>query len=254
MLHAVLEPQHASEWINGITGAFGAAVGSMVTIIFTAWFNRRTRAQERREKFAAGAFGAFQRLNQIYSISLGVRDHLLIGQSAAEKSKARPCFTTMALHNPSEPVRFPLEELWTVTQLGGPDLVNAVVSLDHAFNQILRSMEKYSVLRDEVFRLLPSPDEMEGVSGHMSLDASQMKRLLPKFAVLDSVLEQVADNATSLSLDAFTAITRLVRLKSHPLGKAFSVTLPDPNHTDVTISATDGRKVQWSRLGRVRKR
>lgn len=233
---------HSSEWISGITGAAGAILGSLVTVSWTAWYGHRTRRLERREKFAAGAFAAYQRLNQIYSIALVVRNHLDQGQALAAEKGQPACTTTMGMQRMSGPVFFPIEELWTLTQVGGNKLINRVNSLDHAFNSLLDSVDRYGLERQELWVNFPTPDKMDGIVGDVGLTEDQRRALAPGIAALDHILEQLRPMARSIVNDTFEALTLLMHAKSHPLGKNFKIALPSPTGEQVEISAQDGQK------------
>ncbi len=244
-LKSLITPVHSDEWINGATGAGGAILGGLVTIIWTGWYNRGTRQRERREKFATGAFASYQRLNQIYSVSIQIRDHLDGGHAMAASKHQPICTTTIGVQRMSGPVIFPIEELWTLTQVGGSKLLNRVNSLDHAFNQLLDSVDRYGIARREVWHKLPTPDNMEGIVGNVGLTQEQERKLAPDIAMLDHTLEQIIPIARSIVDDTFEALTLLVHANTKPLGKKFKITLPSPTGETVQISAQDAPKNRW---------
>lgn len=241
-LHSLVTPTHATEWISGLTGAGGAVLGSLVTVGYTAWYSHRTRLRERREKFAAGSFATFQRLNQIYSVAIKLRDHLREGQMLAEDKDQPVCTVTMGIQRMSGPVSFTIDELWTLTQVSDNTLINRVNSLDHAFNALLDAMDRYASMRDEVWKLLPAPDKIDGIVGSVGLTQAQAQHILPEFAKLDHFLSQLLDISSNVVLDTYDALKLLVFAKAKPLGKNFKVEVPNPQGEVTTISTRDRPK------------
>lgn len=234
----ILKPAYTLEWISGLIGAGGAVLGSLVTILWTEWFNSRSRKRERREKFSAGSFAAYQRLNKIYSLSVIIRNHLESGIAAAKAERGAPiCAKIQPINRLSGPIYFTIEELWTIAQLGGSDLINNINSLDDSFNALLDLMERYERERADILAQV-IPERMEGLVGTLGLTEEQMKRLRPKFAALDAMAVDTAKMATSIVTDCFEALVSLVKVKSRPLGKEFEILLPDPKGRPVKINAS----------------
>ncbi len=246
-LNELANPAYSREWISGATGAGGAILGSLVTIFWTAAYNRGTRKRERREKFAAGAFAAYQRLNHMYSVALQIRDHLNLGEEEARKQGAPVCTRTMPMQRMSGSVTFPLEELWTLTLVGGSALINRVNSLDHSFNHLVESIESYGTLRREVWLKMPTPVSMRGHVGSVVLTPGDMRKIAPDFGALDHLLGQVTPIARAIVDDTFEALTLLVHAKSRPLGKKFKIQTVSPRGEVVVVRAEDAVAQHWWR-------
>src|SRR5580698_9086693 len=136
------DPKHASEWINGLTGAGGAILGSVVTITWTEWFNRRTRRREKRQKFGAAAFAAFHKLNHINSIAATIRNHLRESIAEARKKPDQPiCLRVRPVAGMSGPIEYTVDELYNIAQMGKPELINTILSTDQNFNSLMNIME-----------------------------------------------------------------------------------------------------------------
>jgi hypothetical protein len=147
----------------------------------------------------------------------------------------------------SGPVIFPIEELWTLTQVGGRDLVNRVGSLDHAFNSLLDVMSRYDEQRRRVWAKFPPPAHMDGIAASVELTEEQVRMLRPDIEELDHILIQTIPMARRLACDTFEALQLLIHAKTRPLGKKFAVSLPDPTGRSVRISAEDARPRPWWR-------
>lgn len=230
---------HASEWIAGLTGAGGAMFGSVVTVVWTEFFNRRTRKRDQRSRNAAGAFAAFQRLNQIYSSMLTAKRHLDAGIAEAKKSDwPHVCAVVQPMNRLTGPVEFPVDELWTLTQVGGHALINKVSSLDHAYNSMSDMLDVYRVRRDEVWTKF-TPTRMEGAVGSIEMTPAEYKVIQPRFVELDSMVLQLSPLIDRLVVDALEAVRLLVQARGRPLGKTFSVKFPSADGTEVVIRAQD---------------
>lgn len=230
---------HSNEWITGLIGAGGAILGSAVTVVWTELFNRRTRRRDQKARNAAGSFAAYQRLNQIYSNAVAVKRHLDTSFAEAEKEGAPYlCVLVRPLNRLSGPVEFPVDELWTLVQVGGHVLINRVSSLDHAHNSVMDVMDQYRLVRDEVWSHI-TPESMEGTVGTVAMTPEDLKKLRPRFAELDFMLTQISPIVNSLVDDAFEAFRLLVQAKTKPLGKKFEIGLQKADGTYVIIRATE---------------
>ncbi|WP_143146813.1 hypothetical protein [Novosphingobium sp. NDB2Meth1] len=203
----------------------------------TEWFNRRARKRNDIERKAQVAFATFQRLNQIYSVTLSIESHLREGIERAQQARSYNFLTTQALQRMAAPIYFPVEEIWTLTQIGGADLGNSVGSLDHAFNLLLNALDDYGVKRDVLMNEMPPPTRAEGYKGTMEVDETEILRLTPQIGALELAIEQLHPMAQRLALEAFEALCKVVGAESLPLGKSFEVGLVTPDGQKVVIKA-----------------
>jgi hypothetical protein len=233
---------HSSEWISGLTGAGGAILGSVVTVIWTELFNRRTRSRDRKSRNAAGAFAAYQRLNQIYSNALVVKQHLDGSMAYAIVSRSPFfCMQVVPMNRLPGPVSFPVDELWTLAQVGGHTLINRVNSLDHAYNSLAEMMDHFRDARIATWNQIV-PERMNGTTGTVAMTPEVFKAMMPRFAELDSAITQIKPIADSLVADAFEALELLVHAKAKPLGKTFKLSLPRADGGVAIIQANEKRK------------
>lgn len=232
---------HTTEWISGLTGAGGAILGSVVTVIWTELFNRRTRRRDQKGRNAAGSFAAYQRLNQIYSNALVVKQHLDGSMAYAIVSHSPYfCMQVVPMNRLAGPVSFPVDELWTLAQVGGHALINRVNSLDHAYNSLAEMMDQYREARTAIWNQMV-PERMDGTTGTVAMTPEVFKTMMPRFVELDSAITQIKPIADSLVADAFEALDLLVHAKAKPLGKAFKLGLPRPDGSVAIIDAKQRR-------------
>ena len=236
-LSGMADHAHASEWISGISGAGGAVLGSLTAIIATEAFNARRHRRDQSERMAAAAFSAYQRLNQIYSVSMIIRDHLREGAKFQKDMNAYLCMVTRPIQRMSPPVIFPIEELWAITKIGGPKMINSINSLDGVFNTLLDSLDGYNVRRKELTDRMPAPADMQKDHGTSELSQEEVKALRPIMADLDGRLEALLPMSESLVSDSFDAIFNVATAEAKPLGKKFEIQIPDPNGQLVKFGA-----------------
>lgn len=244
-LSGLFAPEHAEAWVGGLTGAFGAVLGSIVTIVWTEWFNKRSFDRQQKERNSAALFGCLHRLNQIYSGSTKIRDHLSEQLTPARAAKAAGRVPYAALHvipmlRMSGPVEFPVEELWLAARVGGDRLINAITALDARFNNLNDTVQMYQEKRAAVFSLLPLPAHVdEQGAATAGLTQEEMARVQPGLYELDSLLEQVEPLSIELVRDAFAALRELVHAEKSPFRKDFKLTLPDPDGHEVVLSSSE---------------
>jgi hypothetical protein len=86
---------------------------------------------------------------------------------------------------------------------------------------------------------------MDGIAGVVRFTEEEMKTLAPDIEALDHMLIQIIPIARGLVADTFEALKLLVHAKTKPLGKKFSVTLPNPAGQPAKLSADDVIHAQW---------
>jgi hypothetical protein len=254
LLHAkIWQEGHASDWISGWIGAGGAILGSLVTVAWTEYFNARTRKRERREKNAVGSFAAYQKLNQIYSSASQISRHLKNSfQLGINQGIPFKCLATVPIMRLSTQVNFTVDELWTLTRVGGEALLNQVNSLDQAYNALIEIMDRYDKDRALLLEKM-TPTEMNGEMGSGAFTKEEFLKIQPGLVQLDSLLTQTFPISTKLVSDTFDALRMLVHAKAKPLGKKFAITLPDLDGVEITINAKDApRKPRWYTFATIR--
>jgi hypothetical protein len=238
-------PEHSEAWVSGFTGAFGAVFGSIVTIIWTEWFNKRSFDRHQKERNSAALFGCLHRLNQIYSGSTKIRDHLNEQLPPARAAKAAGEVPYASLHvipmlRMSGPVEFPVEELWLAARAGGDSLINAITALDARYNNLNDTVQMYHDKRVAVLSLLPNPTALdEQGAAETGLTEAEMARVQPGLYELDSLLEQMQPLAVELVSDAFAALRELVHAEKSPFRVDFKLALPDPEGREVVLTSSE---------------
>lgn len=227
----------ASDLVNGAIGIFGAILGSVATVIWTEFFNKRARDRDTKQRNAASSFAVFHKLTQIYSGTIAFRRHLKAGIELAKHEKADyKCLFLVPYASPSSMVDFTTDELWAMARVGGASLVNAVSALDQQHNAGLRAFETYGVQRTEIQGRL-QPRAVEGQNANIEMDKAEFLKLAPQLAMLDDLIEQLLAQSETLISETFSAIESLVDAKEKPLGKEFEIELPNPQGSIVKLKS-----------------
>jgi hypothetical protein len=244
LAHAkILEAGHASDWISGIIGAGGAIVGSLVTVLWTEAFNRRTRQRDLRRKNLVAAYAVYMGLNKIYSISKQVHVHFT-GQLKLCGSEGPKCLMVRAARFDRAPVNFSIEDRMGIWSFGGPEDVNKIQSLDASFNFLIECVHQYDQERQRVWDAF-QPEEFTGPGAILS--AEDRKKFMPKFFELDYMLSQIMPLAGKIAEEAIVCLKLLVYSKGKPLGRKFCVTIKAADGQEMKISALDapGARRWW---------
>lgn len=235
----ILESGHAVEWISGATGAFGAVLGSVVTVTWTESFNRRTRARERNERIRVGVFSLSQKLMQIYQDADVIIRHISTGfANAALKNLTYASQTTTAMVQHPSVIDFSIEEKWAALQVQAPDLLTAINGLDRGCNTLNAAMARYDVERANAIKDM-TISRVEGGDAFTPMIDAERINFDAKYGALQQLLEVTRHNATGIQEAAFNALKTLAHAPSKPLGPKFSVIFPMDDGTEVEISARD---------------
>lgn len=127
--------------------------------------------------------------------------------------------------------------------MGGDELINSVTSLDVQFNIIIDTMETYRLERAQMLTSI-TPETMTGLIGSVNPTEKQMASLRPIFAGLEPLLTQTLPFAETLVQDCFLALKALAHAERSPFKKTFRVQVPTPDGDQVTLRASDGRKLR----------
>ncbi|MFN7265801.1 MAG: hypothetical protein ACK5T5_12840 [Phenylobacterium sp.] len=157
------------------------------------------------------------------------------------------CMHVLPMNRLPGPVTFPVDELWTLSQVGGHRLINRVNSRDHAYNTVAEMMDSYRVARTETWGMV-TPERMEGTVGTVAMTPDVYRKMVPRFVELDNALVQIKPIDDSLVDDTFAAFDLLVHPKTKPLGKKFEISPPRADGITATMRATEKRK--WWRRDR----
>lgn len=244
-MSGLFAPSQTDSWVSGLTGAFGAVLGSLVTIAWTEWFNKRSFQREQKERNSAALFGCLHRLNHIYSGSMKIRDHFTGGLTRAREARATGRIPYLTLHvipmmRMSGPVEFPVEELWLASRAGRDRLLNAITALDDRFNGLNDTVQIYHDKRTAVVSMFPPPTSIDGAgAGDTGLTEDTFAPLRPGLFELDMILEQMEPIAIELVNDTFDALRELVHAENSPFRDDFKLALPDPAGNDVVLTSSE---------------
>ena len=238
-----LEAGHAGEWISGIAGAVGAITGAFVSVLWTEFFNRRTRTRNDRRSTQTAALSVLQKLNKIYSASSTIHKHYEDFLTEYKPYMGQKCLSLMGMLVSDRSIWFTIEERTGILKASGKNiaktsglrLINTLQDLDERFNFLIACTIRYGAQRqkflDEII-----PKEVEGIVGtSFSISPQQHVRA----NALDMQIEQVFPMAKDIVEDAREALRDLVYLPAKPLGKNFSFQLPIPGGSPVTLHAKD---------------
>jgi hypothetical protein len=238
-----LEAGHASEWISGIAGAGGALAGAFVSVLWTEYFNRRTRKRDDRRLTHTAAHSAYHKLNKIYSTSRTILRHYEDFVAQYQPSTGPKCLSLMGMLISDRSIWFSVEERKgildasgkAIAKTSGLRLLNTLQDLDEGFNFLTACAIRYGIERQRFL------DDMnpEEVTGTVGTSFSISPRQLVRANALDMEIDQIFPMSKDIAENALSAIRDLVYLPGKPLGKNFSVQLPMLNDETLNLRAVD---------------
>lgn len=238
-----LEAGHATEWISGIAGAGGALAGAFVSVLWTEYFNQRTRTRDDRRSTQITALAVYHKLNKIYSGSRTILKHYEDFEAHYQPQKGPKCLSLMGMLVSDRSIWFSMEERKgildgsgrTIAKTSGLRLLNTLQDLDEGFNFLTFCAIRYGRERQKLL------DEMnpEVVNGTVGTSFSISARQLVRANALDMEIDQVFPMAKDIAQNALEAIRDLVHLPGKPLGKNFSVVLPTLSDETLNLRAKD---------------
>lgn len=147
------------------------------------------------------------------------------------------CLATIPINKLSDRVIFPMDELWALTRMDGIKIINAVNSLDQVFNSLNDAMELYSTRIATLIVDLPHPTNYANFAGEISLTLEDIEKFSPRVGGLNFMLDQILPMSEKVVQGSFNALSLIVRSKRRPLGRNFSISLPDPSGAKITLKA-----------------
>lgn len=238
-----LEAGHATEWISGISGAGGALVGAFVSVLWTEYFNQRTRKRDDRRLTHIAALSVYHKLNKIYSGSRTIFKHHEDFVAQYQSNTGPKCMSLMGMLISDRTIWFSVEERKGILDASGKGIVNTsglrllntLQDLDEGFNFLTSCVIRYGQQRQKLLESL-SPQQVTGtVATSTSISATQ----LVTANALDMEIDQVFPMASEIAQSALEAIRDLVYLPGMPLGKNFSVQLPTLSDEILNLHAKD---------------
>lgn len=213
----------------GIVGALlGGAIGALMTGNITRKLGREAREQEQQERDRVAAFAMRDHLMRIYSSALSDLKHIKLARSRQklENGEQHPHISLLmeAYSNTSEPITFHVDQLYSMSRVGGSELLNKVTSLDRQHNAISTTQQLYRQRRQRLMDEMPGEIE-KGTRGKTEFDQKTYNRFLPRIAELDSVVDQLEELCQQLYNDSFDALQDLVRAQGSKLGLKFEIEL-----------------------------
>ena len=177
-----LEAGHATEWISGIAGAGGALIGAFVSVLWTGYFNQRTRNRDDRRSTHTAALSVYQKLNKIYSSSRTIVKHYEDFEAQYQPNVGPKCLSLMGMLASDRSIWFSIEERKgildasgkTIAKTSGLRLLNTLQDLDEGFNFLTACTIRYGVERQKLLDDM-DPEEVTGTVGtSFSISARQL--------------------------------------------------------------------------------
>ncbi len=249
LVHAkFLEAGHAVEWISGITGAGGAILGSLVTVLSTEIFNGRKLKRDDARENHISALAIFNKLNKIYSQCLTIHQHYSEFNTQYRPTTGPKCLSFMPLSVSDREVWFTMEERKAVLNSGGKKiaqssglrLLNRMLDLDERYNFLTKSALKYGPDREKLMDSFTATEALGIVGPQFEITPLQQV----KANSLDMYIDQVFPVSKEIGVHAFEALQDLVYLPGKPLGNGFSISLPDPDGVIIELKAVDAPSIK----------
>jgi hypothetical protein len=234
---------YANDWVSGAIGIFGALLGSIATVVWTEYFNRRTRARNDRQSRHTAAIAVYRKLIKIYSRALEVHKHFEEFNLVYDPNTGSKCFFLIEVVIDIESVYFSDAEHIGVSNSGGKSLkntnalklLNKIQELEDGYNSLKNSVLLYGRDRQAFLSSL-QPHKVTGVVGFVS-DTDPAIQL--KASTLDVLIDQTFPMARDIAQAAFDAIENLVHLELQPLGKQFNVSVQNVEGITINLRSAD---------------
>lgn len=239
LFHLLFNSKHLDAWISGFSGIFGAILGSLVTISYTAYYNKKTKNIERKEKLATSAFSLWHKLNLIYSTSKSFK-YTLSEYFKNSGNDENYFLTVMPIHFSGGSIEFSTDELWMAYQITGSELSQNLNCLDSDFNGCVDYMNLYANNREKIFNKLEEfshaiPSTTKETAVIYKMTEEQKEIMGPDFKGLNKQILEIYDLIKKTEKKAWISMKLLIETPKNPLGDKVEVRIPDLDGKEVTL-------------------
>lgn len=210
-----------SAWIAMIGTLSGVVTSSVLTMAKTAYEGRLSRIEYKKRS----ALFFCHKLTYMLSSMVCIEEHFESNFAFALTSGLAPGMAVRGMNRICDEITFSDDNIWAITMLLGADGFNSMGYLDNQFNVTVRAVDLYKELRNELEKLFPKPDLIEGIRLSYTIRIEDEGVILPRIAELDqmvaAIIEQCAANKQAILL----ALETLLTAKKFPFPK-MKIVLP----------------------------
>jgi len=199
------------DWRAGVGVLFGAAISATVSYLLqrnSFAEARRQKELEKREERRALGLNVFTKMMRIASTLEILKRSLEEAFARAERDelKGPPWTIVIPLANFPGKVHFEPKEFTEIMKLDF-NLFNDLGPFDDVHNTLLDVFQLYRTDRNALTSTMSA--EMKGMLGSTTFTPEEMKRLAPKMAALDTIIDGMVQRTMADSEEAWTILNRL---------------------------------------------
>ncbi|WP_431203085.1 hypothetical protein ACQ86E_30300 [Bradyrhizobium betae] len=211
MLDYLLGLAKSIDWKAAGGIVFGAAISATVAYILqrnSFAEARRQKAVDKREERLTLGLNVFTKMMRIASTLEILKRSLREAFDRAEKAglEMRPWAVVMPLANLPAKVHFEPKELTEIMKLDF-NLFNDLGPFDDIHNSLLDIFQTYKA--DRIAMTTTMPADMTGILGKATFTPDEMRRLGPKMAALDTIIDGLLQRTAADSDEAWSILKRL---------------------------------------------
>ncbi|MGQ0681277.1 hypothetical protein [Bradyrhizobium sp.] len=211
MLEFFLGLAKSVNWKAASGVLFGAAIGALVSYFLqrnSFAEARRQKELDKREERRTLGLNVLTKMIRIASTLELLMQSLEQAFARAEKDgiKGPPWTIVIPLANFPAKVHFEPKELTEIMKLDF-NLFNDLGPFDDVHNTLLDVFQLYRTDRNALTSTLSA--EMNGMLGSTTLTPEEVKRLAPKMAALDTIIDGMVQRTTTDSAEAWSILNRL---------------------------------------------
>lgn len=216
----LLEPSEIL--VATISGAAIALVGTLLTIHAAA----EARENERNFEDQAIISEIFVKMQAIVNHLYHFRKHFCDSDVCKEsETKPHPSMWFQSLSGHPDPIVFSSKEKAVFLRLKDNELANLTAEWDGIHNSLLRAIQKYSEMREEITSKLPA--KMDGLIGTTEMSYDDWVYFEPRFSQLDDLLAQIQKRCVRDFDEAMTALESLSVAMSRYVGISLEMQIPE---------------------------
>lgn len=223
MLEYLLQFVKSVDWRAGAGVMFGAAISALVSYVLqrnSFAEARRQKELDKREERRTLGLNVLTKMIRIASTLELLKQSLEGAFARAERDKidGPPWTIILPLANVPAKVHFEPKELTEILKLDF-NLFNDLGPFDDVHNTLLDVFQLYRTDRNALTSTLPA--DMKGMLGSTTFTPEEMKRLAPKMASLNTIIDGMVQRTLADSTEAWAILSRL----QDALNKEFGLTL-----------------------------
>ncbi len=211
MLEYLLQLVMSIDWRAGAGVLFGAAISALVSYLLqrnSFAEARRQKELDKREERRTLGLNVFTKMIRIASTLEQLKQSLEGAFARAERDniKGSPWTMVIPLANFPAKVHFEPKELTEIMKLDF-NLFNDLGPFDDVHNTLLDVFQLYRTDRNALTSTLSA--DMKGMLGSTTFTQEELKRLAPKMAALDTIVDGMVQRTLADSTEAWAILSRL---------------------------------------------